>query len=60
VIISIPPRYTKRDVRFLKDLIEAGKYRGAIDRTYPLEDVLKVTRYVETGRKTSNVILTVS
>ena len=53
-------RYAKKDVLLLKELIEAGKYRAVIDRTYPLEDVIEATRYVETGQKTGNVILTVS
>ncbi len=60
VIFSIPPRYTKKDVLFLKDLLEAGKYRAVIDRSYPLEDVVDATRYVETEQKTGNVVLTVS
>jgi NADPH:quinone reductase-like Zn-dependent oxidoreductase len=52
-------RYTKKDVLFLKGLIEAGKYRAVIDRTYPLEEVVAATRYVETGQKTGNLVLTV-
>jgi NADPH:quinone reductase-like Zn-dependent oxidoreductase len=52
-------KYSKQDVLLLKDLVEAGKYRAVIDRRYPLEDVVEATRYVETGQKTGNVVLTV-
>ena len=60
VMFSIPPRYTKQDVLFLKELIEAGRYRAVIDRSYPLEDVVEASWYVETEQKTGNVVLTVS
>jgi NADPH:quinone reductase-like Zn-dependent oxidoreductase len=59
VVFQIPPRYAKRDVQFFKQLLEAGKYRAVIDRTYPLEDVVEATRYVATEQKTGNVVLTV-
>jgi NADPH:quinone reductase-like Zn-dependent oxidoreductase len=60
VVFQLPPRQTKQDVLFLKELIEAGKYRPVIDRSYPLEDVIEATRYVETEQKTGNVVLTVT
>ena len=59
VLFQIPPRQTKEDVLFLKELIETGRYRPVIDRRYRLEDVIEAARYVETEQKTGNVVLTV-
>jgi len=53
------PRYAREDVVLVRELIESGKYRAVVDRVYPLEDVIEATRYVETGQKTGNVVLTV-
>jgi NADPH:quinone reductase-like Zn-dependent oxidoreductase len=60
VIFQIPPRWTTKDVVFMKELMEAGRYRAVIDRCYALEDVIEATRYVETEHKTGNVVLTIN
>ena len=56
-VMLVLPKYTKANVIYLKELIEAGKYRAVIDRSYRLEDVVEATRYVETEEKTGNVVL---
>ena len=53
-------RYTRADVVKMKELVDAGEYRPVIDRTYPLEDVVEASRYVETQQKTGNVVLSVA
>jgi NADPH:quinone reductase-like Zn-dependent oxidoreductase len=53
-------RYRKEDLALVKELVDAGKYRPVIDRTYSLDEIVQAVRYVESGQKTGNVVLRVS
>lgn len=46
-----------QDLIYLKDLIEAGKIRVVIDRTYPLQELAAAHAYSETGRAVGKITL---
>jgi NADPH:quinone reductase-like Zn-dependent oxidoreductase len=58
-IVTGTPAEDKASIMIIKDLLEAGKLKPAIDRSYPLAETAEAHRYVETGRKRGGVVITV-
>ncbi len=58
-MMPIPPKYDRGRVMYFKGLIESGAFRPLIDRRYPLDRIVEAYRYVESGRKVGNVLITV-
>ena len=57
--VTTPTKETLADITLISDLAERGLVKPYIDRTYNLPEVQEAHRYVETGRKRGNVLITI-
>ncbi len=48
----------KKDLVFIKELLESGKVAPVIDRRYPLSEVAEAIRYLEKGHARGKVVIT--
>lgn len=51
---------TTSQMELIRDLFEQDKLHANIDRIYSMEEIVEAHRYVDTGRKKSNVIIRIS
>ena len=58
-VVSAYPRLDQATVRHLGQLMASGQFAPVIDRRYPLDQIVAAYRYVETGQKVGNVVITV-
>ena len=53
-------KLTKDDLNVLRELMESGKVRPVIDRTYKLEQTAEAVRYMEEGHARGKVVISVA
>lgn len=56
-VLFRPPKNIRAGLTFIKDLIEKGSFISVIDRKYPIENIAEAFKYVATGQKIANVII---
>ena len=54
------PKHDQKMVEHIKGLLESGAFKPLIDRRYPLDEIVEAYRYVETGRKIGNVVISLT
>lgn len=52
-------KHSAADIHFIRVLIESGKYKPVIDKTYALREMAQAHAYVEMGHKKGNVAIAV-
>lgn len=57
VMFLLPPKHDRERVGYLMEMIESGAFRPVIDRRYRLDQIVEAYKYVETGRKIGNVVI---
>ena len=59
-IQSMMASTNKRDLAFMKELIESGKVKAVIDRRYPFIEIPDAVRYIEEGHARGKVVIKVN
>jgi NADPH:quinone reductase-like Zn-dependent oxidoreductase len=59
IMFPIPKMNDPDTMRSLQKMIASGEFKPVVDRTYPFDQIVAAYRYVETGQKVGNVVITV-
>jgi len=59
-VAFFPPGDTKVVMTFIREVVEKGKFKPLIDRTYSLDQIAEAYRYVMTGQKVGNVVISMN
>ena len=57
-VVFRPPTNINRGLNFTRSLLEKGSFKPVIDRKYPIDDIVEAYKYVGTGQKIGNVVIT--
>jgi NADPH:quinone reductase-like Zn-dependent oxidoreductase len=58
MVPMVPKKLVTRDLKDLKELLEAGKIKPVIDRSYPLSEVPEALRYYGKGHARGKIVIT--
>jgi len=56
---NVAAKVTEPDLRFLAELLEAGKIKPVIDRCYPLPEAVEAFRYLGAGHARGKIVITI-
>ncbi len=59
-MVTFIKEVNKKDLMFMKELLETGQVAPAIDRSYPLHEVPDAIRYLEKGQAKGKVVVTMA
>jgi NADPH:quinone reductase-like Zn-dependent oxidoreductase len=59
-MMGLSSKPNKKDLLYIKEILEAGKVKSVIDKVYPLSETADAMRYLELGHAKGKVIITVS
>ena len=54
------PKHDREMIGYLRDLIQSGDFKPVVDRAFRLDQIVEAYRYVETGQKIGNVVISIA